>query len=262
MMKKKLTVGLLTIFTFLLSACMSVNTYPDADKYLVGSKTYTETIQEITIDWISGNITLIEDNTMVGVEIVEETNLTKDEERVHTYVHDGILNVKYFASGYTKSSLNYIQKDLFVTYKPSLSKLTINQISGNLVAESVNCDDFRLNMTSGNATIETINVARTTLNLTSGNLDFDHVIADQLDVSMTSGTLTMGMDTVGSVDIKMTSGNVYLTLPANGAQVTITKVSGTINANRTHTQAGNLYTFGVGGATIKISITSGSIYLD
>lgn len=153
MIKNKLTLGLLTIFTFLLSGCMGVNTYPDADHYLVGSQTYTETIQ-------------------------------------------------------------------------------------------------------------TLNTARTTLNFTSGNLDLAHVIVDQLDVDMTSGTLTMGMDTVESANMSMTSGNIYLTLPSEGAKVTITKVAGTINATRAHTQTGNLYTFGSGEADIKISITSGSIYLD
>lgn len=208
MMKIKLTLGLLTIFTFLLSGCMGVNTYPDADHYLVGPQTYTETIQSMSIDWISGNITLIEDDTMSGVEIIEETNLTKTEELVHTYVHDGILNVKYFASGYTKSSLEYVQKDLFITYKPRLTNITINQTSGSLFASQIVCDDFRLNTTSGNATIQTLNTARTTLNFTSGNLDLAHVIVDQIDVDMTSGTLTMGMDTVESANMNMTSGNI------------------------------------------------------
>ena len=76
-MKKSLGLLILGLLGLSLTSCISGEVYADADKYLAGDQTYDEYITSLDIDWVSGTLTLVEDETIEGVKIVEDTNLTR-----------------------------------------------------------------------------------------------------------------------------------------------------------------------------------------
>ena len=80
-MKKLFAFISLALMFLSLSGCgTSMGVYADADKYLVGEQNYIEEVNTIDIDWISGKIILVEDETVDGVIIKEETDLTSEKE--------------------------------------------------------------------------------------------------------------------------------------------------------------------------------------
>ena len=66
---KRAFIALLSLLGLSLTSCTYYGTYADADKYLVGDQTYTGELKELDIDWISGQVTVIEDTTSAEIKI-------------------------------------------------------------------------------------------------------------------------------------------------------------------------------------------------
>ena len=129
--KKLLGTIILGAAALSLAACVSFDYYPDADKYLVGTQYYDGELKTLDIDWISGSVTLIQDETADQITVKEDNNLD-DDRKVHSYFHDGILSVKYCKSGLRFGNVKSIDKQLFVTF-PSLETLDLSSWNTNNV---------------------------------------------------------------------------------------------------------------------------------
>lgn len=261
-MKNKIAFITLGLMTLSLASCgTSIGLYADSDKYLAGNQNYSENITSLDIDWVSGSLTLVEDATIEGVKVEEVTNLTDPRGFVHSYLNDGELKIKYFASGY-RSHVLRLQKDLTVTYKPGLAKINIDLTSGSLNAESVTSTKFNLDMTSGSAKIANLVADDVDADATSGSIEITKLTTKNFDTDMTSGTFTVGFVSVEKASFDITSGIINMTLPDNGGIVKVTKTSGTVNVNRECTISNNTYTFGTGTADIKVTMTSGKLKIN
>lgn len=262
-MKKQITLALLGLMTLSLTSCGTyVGVYANANKYLAGNQTYEQEITALDIDWISGSVTLVEDETITGVKIEEVTDLTNEKELVHSYIDNGKLMIKFFASGHRCSKIFGYTKDLTVTYKPGLEKINIDLTSGSLKASSVTANEFELDMTSGNAKIDNVTANKIDTDLTSGEIEMKKVTAQELDADLTSGTFTVGFNSINTASFGLTSGIINMTLPEDGGTVKVSKTSGTVNTNRECSVNNNTYKFGTGSADIKVSMTSGKLTIN
>ena len=262
-MKKQITLALLGLMSLSLTSCGThVGYYANADKYLAGDQTYEEEITALDIDWISGSVTLVEDPTIIGVKVEEVTDLTKEQEWVHSYVDNGKLMVKFFASGTWCSKPFGYTKELTVTYRPGIDSINIDLTSGSLNAKSMTAKDVEIDMTSGNATIDSIVAESVDTDLTSGEIEIKQMTAKEFDADLTSGTFTVGFTSIEKADFDLTSGKINMTLPVDGGTVKVSKTSGTVNTNRECSVNNNTYKFGTGSADIKVSMTSGKLTIN
>lgn len=262
-MKKYFGFILLGLISLGLSSCGSkMDVYPDVEKYTSGNTEYKDVeVNKIDITWLSGSLTLVEDETATGITIEEVTDLTEKEALVHTYFHDGFLSVKYFYSGYWCNKFNY-KKDLTITYKPGLESLKVSLTSGSLKSECIHAKEFDLDLTSGSADISSLTSEEADTDLTSGSVAFGKVVANKFDVDMTSGVAVVNYETIEKSSFSLTSGNISMKLPTDGGTVKVSKTSGSVKANREGTFSDDTYRFGEGSANIKVSMTSGTLTIN
>lgn len=262
-MKKNLVSILLGLIPLGLTSCgLKMSVYPDAEKYTAGNIEYSDVeVNTIDIVWLSGSLTLVEDEDATGITISEDTDLIEKEALVHSYFHDGILSVKYFYSGYWCNTFNY-KKDLTITYKPGLDSLKVSLTSGSLKAESIHAKEFDLNLTSGFVDISSLVSEKADTDLTSGSVIFGKVVADEFDVDMTSGKAVVNYEAINKSSFSLTSGEIVMTLPSDGGTVKVSKTSGSVKTNREGTFSKDTYQFGEGSAQIKVSMTSGTLTIN
>ena len=280
-MKNKIAFITLGLLSLSLTGCGTrMSVYPNSDKYLKGNQEYEQNIDTLDIDWISGSVTLVEDATIEGVKIEEETNLTNEKEQVHTYLSEGKLLVKYFASGHSCSKPFNVKKDLTITYKPGLKEIKIDLTSGSVKAETmtsqlvdvditsgsvdvgtITSHNVKLDATSGSMKVDTLVSEKVKTSFTSGSCTINHVTAEEYNGTSTSGTYNIGFTGVNYATFDMTSGNLNMTIPEAGARVKVTKTSGNVVTQRECTIDNNVYTFGDGIADIKVTMTSGKVVI-
>lgn len=259
-MNKKIGLVLLGLATLGLSSCGAhIGPYENADKYIAGNVEYANVeVNKINIDWVSGVITLVEDENATGILVSEDTDLTDPDALVHTYFHDGILDVKYFASDYWCHQVNY-KKELTLTYRPGLESLNVDITSGRLAAENIRAKEFDLNLTSGSASIGNIVAENIDVDMTSGECAFSKINSKNFDADLTSGTARVNFDEIEKATFDLTSGDIDMSLPVNGGTVKVSKTSGKVITNRECTISEDTYKFGDGTADIKVSMTSGTL---
>ena len=261
-MKKLLALGLLGLMSVSLTSCgLHVGNYADSDKYLAGNQTYETEITAIDIDWISGSITLVEDETIIGVKVEEVTDLENEKEWVHSYVNDGKLMVKFFAANTWCSKAFGYKKELTVTYCPGLENINIDLTSGSLKADSINAKAVDIDMTSGKTNIKEINAESVSTDLTSGELKVEKVTTKTFDSRLTSGSITVGLTSLEKGNFKLTSGKIDMTLPEDGGIVKVSKTSGSVKTERECSVDNGTYKFGTSDVEIKVSMTSGNLLI-
>ena len=266
-----------------LFSCQSTVTqapYENADLYQVGSIDYEEIIAAIKIDWACGEITLKEDPTKVGVSL-EEANDLPTEQKVHSYCHDGILDIHFFASGIS-SKIDPRDKKLVVTYAPGLFSMDVHLTSGSLQAETLDVTKAKIEMTSGHAVLGKVNAASyfvchatsgrisvedlqtrsAGFRLTSGQCNIANAKAEELGAEMASGHFGCSFESIKHSVIHATSGSVSLGLPADGGKLSFHKDTGSLRILRECTLAGDQYVFGDGQAEIDVTIISGSLTVE
>ena len=256
---KKVFITLLSLLGLSLTSCTNYGTYADADKYLVGDQTYTGVLKELDIDWVSGQVTLIEDITSLEIKIVEESDIELIEaEKVHSYFNEGVLKIKYWESGHTSHSFIPKNKHIYVTY-PALEKLTVDLTSGKFDSKKVTASDIKVNLTSGSVDLDEVVCESMITNVTSGSVNIDKITCNTYEANLTSGSVTIGASIANEMTFKVTSGNVDLTIPESGATVSFTKTSGSLRLDRQDytRNADGQYVYGDGLCKVRIKVTSG-----
>ena len=257
--KRLLAISMIPLMSVSLSSCSFYGVYADADKYLVGSQDYEGELKDLDIDWVSGSVALIEDSSASKISIKEENELP-DEQRVHSYFHDGTLNIKYWASGYRNFSFRTPIKNLVVTY-PSLENIKVNITSGVLVSESLTAKSATFRLTSGKIVLKAIKADSLKANMTSGTTEIDDLDVKEGSFGCTSGTYLIKKSQAESLSFDMTSGKIDLAIPENGATIDFHKTSGSYHSDKEYTTVDKKFVYGEGTTQIKIRVTSGAVYI-
>lgn len=236
---------------FALSGCsfMSSVIYANAEQYTVGNAKITDKIENIEIDWIDGSVNIVShaENTFLLTEKAGD-GIT-DELRLHWWLENTTLHVKFAKSGKNLWLFRAGNKELTLTVPETLSfgDISINSASakisvGNLAAESlsistasgdmnVGCtaNTVKLNSASGSIELNQNGKAeKIGIDTASGKINADLGQSDQVELESVSGKINVTAASVDSLSVKATSGAVSGTFEVTPSECKLRAVSGDV----------------------------------
>lgn len=236
---------------FALSGCsfMSSVTYANAEKYSAGDAEITDKIERIEIDWQSGSVNIVShsENTFLLSEKTEEG--ISDDLRVHWWLEDTTLHVKFAKSGTNLRLFRTRNKELTLTVPEtvSLNDITIHSASAEIHAEGLAAETLSVSTASGNITVgctaNTVKLGsasgnieltgmgkaeRVGINTASGKIHADLGQADQVNLESTSGKIHITAASIDSLSAKAASGAVSCELDATPSECRLRAVSGAV----------------------------------
>lgn len=208
------------------------SSYPDENKYTVGGGTVSGSVENLDIDWTSGQVN-IEYHNGSGFIISETANRDlSEDDKLRWWLDGTTLRIRYAKSGLRINFNLDKQLTLSMPAGTELKTADIGTTSGDILIPGLVADEVRLGSTSGNISAVTA--------------------AGKLSASSTSGDVTIDQKTdISTVDLGSTSGSISCTLAANAESVTAASTSGSIRL----TVAGSV-------ETVSLGSTSGCIYPD
>ena len=233
-------------FGFLNSA--SIGTYDNADKYTAGDLDTDEKIKSVDIEWASGAVDVVTGGS--GKVTVTETckDDLPDEEKVHTWVNDGVLYVKFCASGEKVDSSSEKRVEITLPKGTELEK-------------------FSAEASSADMTIGGINAKSAYLEASSGDVSFDGD-AGKFEAETSSGNIRFSGE-ADTISTEASSGEVFIDQSGDSKSISAETSSGEIEINAdstdklsTESSSGD-HTIKLGGmpADIGIEASSGDIEL-
>ena len=261
-----------TIITLVLTAAMSGLTgctqkmsyvYKDSENYEAGEREITDKIENLDIDYISGDVTIVSSKSDVAT-IVETANKDlSDEMQVHTWLDGTTLRVRYCASGKGIEREINLNKKLTITlpYDVLQKEVKLNLTSGDVTFSGIDVENATFDMTSGGLKIETDRIDNLVCDSTSGNRDIKVSKIDTLKIHATSGNIRMDFDTVPTnTNIDVTSGDITLfTTKDLDLSLDYDATSGKMSSDIPYTGNEDSYKFGDGTSQMRIDATSGDL---
>ena len=239
MLKNKILAGAMALImpiTMCLTGCSFVsmfNTmsyqYDNALEYKAGDREISEKVTKINLDYVAGDVTIKgNDGDKVGVK--ENANISlKDPQKVHTWVNEGTLYVR-FCQSTKKINFTNVKKSLELTLPASqdLEDVIIEMSSGDLVFDNLATGGFKVKSSSGDVKADlsgknvdiksssgkiffTQNGDSEAINLkaSSGTIDIKQSgTCNSLTVNSSSGSVTADLDKVSKMDVHVSSGKI------------------------------------------------------
>ena len=256
--------------------------YDDAGKYTPGGAALTSTINNLDIDWVSGEIEIIyhEEKTVV---FSETSNREMDEHLTMRYWLDGdTLRIRFSEAG--SWNFNNVHKTLTVMLPADLvlQELEIDTVSANLKAHRVEAERADLDTVSGWIDIEEAAVSQSfNADTTSGDITAMFAGSlSELEIDTVSGKTQISVEQLGEFELNSTSGAISLSAanaPASGEigtvsgdvelilpetaefTVEVNTVSGELDSEFSLAKKGDRYSCGGGACRYEVETTSGNI---
>ena len=266
--------------------------YENAENYSVGDTSFTETIENIDVDWVSGKVK-IATHADESVLLTEKTDFAATEDmRVHWWLDGETLRVKFCASGMGISIFGYGQKELTITIPETavLAEIKVSTSSADFSTEEINAnkisvstssgsmnvscqsDKINLNSMSGNIKIKQSKKANSVdidtssgkieaninqcedvyLDSVSGKIEANVTECNRAEINTTSGGIKVIGNKIEKATIKSTSGTIECRLKEDFKKCTLNAISGEIN----------LFLPGGIGFVANVNSTSGSFNSD
>ena len=259
----------LIICMIMLSGCvihtgggLSTIKYDNADSYAIGSGRTSDSIRNLEIDWISGNVEI-----SYGKEdeiILEETSEDEitDELTMRWLVEEGTLHIKFCKAG--KINVNNCDKTLKVTLPKNLKleEAEIETVSADAKASELNVKDVNFESVSGSVEAGLYGVRSIDADSVSGDIE---IIApegpENVDIETTSGSVRMNLkNSAGDCEISTVSGKVTFLLPEKGNfTISYDTTSGDFDSDIEMAQKGSKYVSGKGNDRFTVDTTSGDL---
>lgn len=264
-------VALIMIFC----SCSVVNNvkgivYKNADKYSVGNFEYqAEEIDSIEINWVKGNITLVEsDNTTLSVK--ESGNKLNENQKLRYLIEGKTLKIQFWKSRYN-GRIDSREKDLTVEIPKNLN-IDIDQVSGNVISKKLITKSLDINCVSGNTRIDSLSATSLNIDNVSGKVNIGNIICNNVDIDTVSGSLKIGNLNGENVDLNTVSGHVDIALSqatnvavgsvSASVDIKLNNIGATVDFNtvsgKYHSSNGSKV-FGDGACEIKVDTVSGSL---
>lgn len=186
--------------------------YDEAD-YSVGNGSTRALVNEISIEWVAGSVTVIEGE---GDEILisETYDGTDDDQKLRWKVEDGELDIQY-AKPVLFKTIQAHHKDLTVTIPSSMIELLDEvHISAVSATQTISISTRELEIDSVSGTVDVKGSFDTVgLDTVSGNLNFEGSVRN-LDLDSVSARAMVRLtEQADSIEIDTVSGDVTLILP-------------------------------------------------
>ena len=202
--------GIAALMGVILTGCFSTlnYTYKNADKYTAGDRKISEKIDTIDINYLSGNVNFSSDSSD-GITVTETANKEISEDmKVHTWVNEGTLYVRYCASS-KGLDFNNIDKnlDIAVPENVELDNLKVDISSGSFTGKGFYARSVDASASSGKIDVD-CESKKIELSVSSGSIDVkQHGESDSISMETSSGKLKAEVEKVNKVSMDLTSGN-------------------------------------------------------
>ena len=268
-LKRTLVAASLIVCMIMMSGCivhigggLSTIKYENADSYTTGNGRTSDSIRNLEIDWISGNVEI-----SYGKEdeiILEETSEDEitDELTMRWLVEDGTLHIKFCKAG--KINVNNCDKTLKVTLPKNikLEEAEFETVSADITASELHVKDVNFETVSGSVEARLYGARSIDADSVSGDVD---IIAPDgpkdADIETTSGSVRMNLKkSIDDCEIGIVSGKVTLLLPKKGNfTISYDTTSGDFDSDIEMAQKGSKYVAGKGSDRFDIDTTSGDL---
>ena len=268
-LKRTLVAASLIVCMIMMSGCivhigggLSTIKYDNADSYTTGNGRTSDSIRNLEIDWISGNVEI-----SYGKEdeiILEETSEDEitDELTMRWLVEDGTLHIKFCKAG--KINVSNCDKTLKVTLPKNikLEEAEFETVSADITALELHVKDVNFETVSGSVEARLYGAGSIDADSVSGDVD---IIAPDgpkdADIETTSGSVRMNLKkSIDDCEIGTVSGKVTLLLPKKGNfTISYDTTSGDFDSDIEMAQKGSKYVAGKGSDRFDIDTTSGDL---
>lgn len=261
---------------------LSVYSYDNAEEYTMGGATLTDTVKNIDINWIGGNVKVNYHSKDTVVFSEESSQKLNEDNTLYYWMEDETLHIMYGKSG--NWDVSGLKKELTVWLPEDseLSELNVDVTSANVVIDGIVADEANIDSISGDIELKQAEFSNALgVDTTSGGLTADLVgklqemdidtISGKMEVSAesvetfhadsTSGEIKLTVSSVpDSVDVDTMSGDVEVILPKEAEfAVELDSVSGTLESEFATRMEEKKYIVGDGSNLYKFDTTSGDV---
>lgn len=231
--------------------------------YQVGNGTTSQTITDLTIDWVSGSVTVTQAE---GDEIVISEDFRGEEEsRLRWKVEDGELTVKFCGPSWFGMDVEG-DKNLTVAI-PAAMLGNLDEIHVTTVSSTqdirVSARELEIDTVSGGVTV--MGTYRSVeMDTVSGNVNFDGAFKEG-DFDGVSAKAKIRMrEQADSLDMDTVSGDLTLILPDNttGFRVNADSISGYVDVRDFTYECGLDDKWGDGSMEINVDSVSGKLIVE
>lgn len=225
--------------------------YKDESKYSIGNFTFQSSeIDKIEINWIFGDITIVESDK-AELSVTEDESGLKNNQKLRYLIEGRTLKIQFWKA-YYKSNLSNRKKNLTIEIPQNIA-LEINQVSGNIESDKLTLRSLDIEIVSGNTNIDSLKTGELNIDTVSGRVNINSVNATYIEVDTVSGNVKMGLFSATEVEINSVSGDVSLKLNGLGATIDFNSVSGHYR---------NEAKYGDGSCSIEVDTTSGDLHVE
>ena len=221
-------------------------------------------IDELSIDWASGSITIRPGDT--DEILYEETGDFDSANAMVAKVSGSKLTIQYCKDGsFLKGGFSFggsLHKDLTITVPRDwvCRELEIDVASADLDIRELTIHEFDFDGASGRCTLTNCAVGEMSLDTASGDVTFSGTL-DTLDCDSASAKLQLELrNTPRSIDMDTASGSLTLVLPEDcGFTVSLDALSGRFSSDFATTTQNGRHIYGDGSCKINVSSMSGGV---
>ena len=268
-LKRTLAATSLIVCMIMMSGCIvhigggtSTIKYDNADSYTIGSGRTSDSIRNLEIDWISGNVDI---SYGKGDEIIfEETSEDEitDELTMRWLVEDGTLHIKFCKAG--RIRINDLDKTLKLTLPKNLKleEAEFETVSADITASELHVKDVNFETVSGSVEARLYGARSIDADSVSGDVDITAPEGPKnAEIETTSGRVQLNLKkSADDCEISTVSGKVTLFLPKKGNfTISYDTTSGDFDSDIEMTQKGSKYVVGKGSDRFDIDTTSGDL---
>lgn len=254
-----LFIGIIT-----LTGCNKLNVVTsyvyDDTNYSVGNKAFGFSIDTINIDWIAGNVYIIQSSNS-EIIIREDVDIEiEDQYRMHYLYEDGVLNVKYTAS-IKLLEYTFKTKDLYLMLPATANEININNVSSDIHIQMVNINDLDIDNVSGYINIEDTTVNELEIENISGEIILFDNYMNVVDIDTVSGNVGLSFKTLpNDIDVSSTSAIISIYMKeTESLGVEFETVSGELRTNLEYTKVDDYYNFNNSILKYEVDTVSGDL---
>lgn len=228
----------------------------------LGSATViSDDIQEIEIDWVSGNIRLVPAN-VTSIEVSEST-VDDAKYAMVCKQEGGTLEIDYCKNTTLKDLKNLkFSKDLTILVPMDWSgrALQVDAASAKLSVQDLTIREVEVDTASGTCQFDHCTVDTLNVDTASGDVYFEGSL-NRLDCDSASAGVEAVLDNVPyEIDMDSASGSVELVLPKDaGFVVNMDTMSGKFDSDFPYSAKNGVYVSGDGACRIDMSSMSGKV---
>ncbi len=187
---------------------LTSETYPDAEKYQIGSFTYNAAgIKAVEVYWRSGEVEITEsDNSELHIK--ESGGELPEDTAMHYLLDDGVLRIRFCKSG-AKIQVNAADKHLSLEVPKGID-LSVHTTSALVKADSLDQNNVLIAALSGSTELGTVTADTIDLSSSSGSICAASLLAQSLKCNASSGSVDIGVVSVDTLDCSTSSGGVMM----------------------------------------------------